>query len=97
MVPPQVRPTANASSSEYPNVITPRSRVPASTSSDAFDHGALDAAARDRARDLAVVVHGHGGAGVAWAEPFERDDARHRDPMAGGPPPFDVVQHFFHR
>src|SRR3954451_16108552 len=32
MVPPHVSPTENASSSEYPKVMTPRSRSPASTS-----------------------------------------------------------------
>src|SRR5262249_16124400 len=32
-VPPHVNPTSNASSSEYPNEITPRSRLPSSTAS----------------------------------------------------------------
>ena len=57
---------------------------------------ALDTAARDRSRDLAGVAHGHRGARIARARTFGADDARDRDPVPGGPPAFDVVQHFFH-
>ena len=57
---------------------------------------ALDAAAGDRARDLARVVHGHGRARVARARALGADDARDRDPVPGGPPALDVVEHFLH-
>src|SRR5881227_2991128 len=60
------------------------------------DHRALDAAARHRPCDLALVVDGHGRTRVARCGTLQCDDARHRDPVPVGPPALDVVQHFLH-
>ena len=54
MVPPQVSPTANASSSEYPKVTTPRSPVAGEDVERLGDHRALDAPARDGSGDLTL-------------------------------------------
>ena len=61
------------------------------------DDRALDAPARDRARDLARVVHDHRGAGITRARALDADDPGDRDPLAVRPPPLDVVQDFLHR
>src|SRR4051812_10637918 len=60
------------------------------------DHRALDAAAGDRAGDLAVVAHRHGRAGITRRRALQRDDARHRHAVAAGAPALDVVQDLFH-
>ena len=95
-MPPQVSPTANASSSEYPNVHT--FGVPLVEHRERLgDDRALDAAARHRARHLAVLVHGHRGARVPRTGALHADHPRDRHPPAGGLPAVDVRNHFFHR
>ena len=58
--------------------------------------GALDAAARDRPRHLAVVGDGHGRAGKTGTGPLDVDDARDGEAPSGGVPPIEVVDEFLH-
>src|SRR5207248_4952170 len=58
---------------------------------------ALDAATGHRPGHVAVLVHRHRRARVTRPRAIEADDPCDRDPLAGGPPPFDVVEHVLHR
>ena len=57
---------------------------------------ALDAAARHGARDLAVLVDGHLGAGRPWRGALDRDHGGQRDRVAALAPDVDVLQHVLH-
>ena len=59
IVPPHVRPTANASSSENPNVTTPARRSPARIAECLADDGTFDASAAHAAGNLAGLGHRH--------------------------------------
>ncbi len=96
MVPPQVRPTANASSSLYPNVTMRAGASPARMASASRHDGALDAAAADAAGDLAVLVDGHRCAGFAGAGALDVDHAGDGHARACRLPAVDVVEQFLH-
>ena len=92
IVPPQVSPTANASSSEYPNETTPRARSPARTASASVTTAPSTQPpetepATSPASFTAIVAPG-----IARAGAVETDDARDGDPLALGAPALDVVE-----
>ena len=60
------------------------------------DHRALDAAARHRARHLAVLVHRHGRPRHAGPGALDVDDPGHGDLLARRPPALDVVEDLLH-
>ena len=96
IVPPQVSPTANASSSEYPNVTTRGSVVAFEDRQGFADDGTFDASAADAARHLARLGDRHCGPGQSRAGSFDVDDTGDGDPLATAPPPVDVSEQFLH-
>ena len=74
-VPPQVRPTAKASSSEYPNVHT-RAVARLQHRERFGDDRSLDAAARHRAGDLSGIAHRHRRPDRAGRSPRRRRRGR---------------------
>src|SRR5690349_3336384 len=94
MVPPHVSPTAKASSS-----LAECGDATGATGDDVErlgDDRALDAAARHRADDLAVLVHGHRRARLAWARSLDVDHPCDRGSLALLPPPLEIVQQLTH-
>ena len=82
IVPPQVSPTANASSSEYPKVTMRGSVGPLR----------IDAPAADAACNFTRLGDRHRGAGQAGAGPFDIDHACDSDSFTVESPAVDVVE-----
>jgi len=60
------------------------------------DDGALDAAARDRADDVAVLIDRHGGSRITRTRPLHTDHPSDGDALALLPPSYELAHDLLH-